>query len=153
MLTYFILGPIPWLMSKEFALTLLTYHILLKVSPSFLHSRLHKQFVLTACPNPFCDENGPTPEGYMAIFCTSNGAGAAIEHHHIPTSDLSPAPPCKKNQQCLILGEAHCGALGTVVNCWTKKKTVDLRIGESDIQDLGFDQLCLVELSRVESSV
>jgi hypothetical protein len=62
MLTYFILGPIPWLMLKEFALTLLTYHILLKVSPSFLHSRLHKQFLLTACPNPFCDENGPTPK-------------------------------------------------------------------------------------------
>jgi hypothetical protein len=126
MLTYFILGPIPWLMLKEFALTLLTCHILLKVLPSFLHSRLHNQFVLTACPNPFCDENGPTPEGYMAIFCTSNGAGAAIEHHHIPTSNLSPAPPCKKNQQCLILGEAHHGALGTVVIVGPRKRPLTL---------------------------
>ncbi|KAG1871516.1 hypothetical protein F4604DRAFT_1681616 [Suillus subluteus] len=126
-------GPIPWLMSKEFALTLSTYHILLKVSPSFLHGRLHKQFVLMACPDLFCGENGPAPEGHVAAFCTSNGTGAAIEHHHIPASDLSLAPPRKKNQQCLILGGAHCGALGTVVNCWTKKKTVDLRIGKTVI--------------------
>lgn len=84
----------------------------------------------------------------MAAFCTSNGAGAAIEHHHIPASDLSPAPPRKKNQHCLVLGGAHRGALGTVVNCWTKKKTVDLRLGETVIRNLGFDQICLVELAK-----
>ncbi|KAG1892961.1 uncharacterized protein F5891DRAFT_986285 [Suillus fuscotomentosus] len=131
-------SPIPWLMSKDFSLTLSTYHVLLKVSPNFLH----------ACPDSFCGENGQAPEGHVAAFCTSNGAGAAIEHHHIPASDLSPAPPCKKNQQCLVLDGAHRGALGTVVNCWTKKKTVDLRLSETVTVNLGFDQLCLVEPAK-----
>ncbi|KAG1858586.1 hypothetical protein C8R48DRAFT_775023 [Suillus tomentosus] len=124
-------GPLPWLMSKEFSSKLLTYHVLLKVSPNFLRGRLYKRFVSTACPDPFCGENGPAPEGHVAAFCTSNGAGAAIEHYHIPASDLSPAHPRKKKQQCLILGGAHCGALGTVVNCWTKKQTVDLIINSA----------------------
>ncbi|KAG1758508.1 hypothetical protein EDD22DRAFT_849951 [Suillus occidentalis] len=73
---------------------------------------------------------------------------AAIEHYHIPTSNLNLAPPCKKNQRCLILGGAHHRALKTVVNCWTKKKTVDLRLGETVIQNLGFNQICLVELAK-----
>ncbi|KAG1875742.1 hypothetical protein F4604DRAFT_1924805 [Suillus subluteus] len=140
--------PLPWLMSKEFLSKFFTYHALLKVSPNFLHSRLYKWFVSTACPDPFCGENGPTPEGHVAVFCTSNSAGAAIKHYHIPASDLSPAHPRKKNQQCLVLGGVHCGALGTIVNCWTKKKAVDLRISATVTINVGFDQLCLVEPAK-----
>ncbi|KAG2114669.1 uncharacterized protein F5147DRAFT_649832 [Suillus discolor] len=121
-------SPLPWLMLKEFSSKLLTYHVLLKVSSNFLCGRLYKRFVSTAYPDPFCSENGPMPEGHVIAFCTFNGACAAIEHYHIPASNLSPAHPCKKKQQCLILGRAHHGALGTVVNCWTKKQTVDLSI-------------------------
>ncbi|KAG2129750.1 hypothetical protein DEU56DRAFT_915012 [Suillus clintonianus] len=141
-------GPLLWLMSKESSSKLSTYHMLLKVSPNFLHGRLHKRFVSTACPDPFCGDNGPAPEGYVAAFCTSNSAGATIEHHHIPASDLSPAHPRKKNQQCLVLGGAHRGALGTIVNCWAKKKTVDLRISAAVTINVGFDQICLVEPAK-----
>ncbi|KAG2155024.1 uncharacterized protein EDB93DRAFT_1102015 [Suillus bovinus] len=141
-------GPLPWLMSKEFSLKFFTYHVLLKVSLNFLHSRLYKQFVSMACPDPFCGENGPALEGHVAVFCTSNSTGAAIEHYHIPASDLSPAHPHKKNQQCLLLGGVHCGALGTIVNCWTKKKAVDLRISATVTINVGFNQLCLVEPAK-----
>ncbi|KAG1718645.1 hypothetical protein EDD22DRAFT_855345, partial [Suillus occidentalis] len=41
-------------------------------------------------------------------------AGAAVEHYHIPASDLSPAPPRKKNQECLILDGIHRGLIRTV---------------------------------------
>ncbi|KAG1787811.1 uncharacterized protein HD556DRAFT_1448317 [Suillus plorans] len=47
-------GPLPWLMSKEFSSKFFTHHVLLKVSPNFLHGRLYKRFVSTACPDPFC---------------------------------------------------------------------------------------------------
>ncbi|KAG1856447.1 hypothetical protein F4604DRAFT_1685475 [Suillus subluteus] len=47
-------GPLPWLMTKEFSSKLLTYHALLKVSPSFLRGKLYKRFVSMACPDPFC---------------------------------------------------------------------------------------------------
>ncbi|KIK35814.1 hypothetical protein CY34DRAFT_95443 [Suillus luteus UH-Slu-Lm8-n1] len=113
-----------------------------------LYSRLYKHFVSMACPDPFCNENGPAPKGYVAIFCTSNNAGAVIKHHRIPTSNLSPAHSWKKNQQCLVLGGVHRGALETIVNCWTKKKVVDLRISVTVTIYVGLDQLCLVELSK-----
>ncbi|KAG2145920.1 hypothetical protein DEU56DRAFT_753973 [Suillus clintonianus] len=95
-------GPLPWLMTKEFSLKLLKYHALLKVSLSFLRGKLYKQFVSMACPDPFCGESGPAPEGCIAAFCTSNSAGAALEHYHIPASDLSPAPPRKKNSNSAL---------------------------------------------------
>ncbi|KAG1860099.1 hypothetical protein F4604DRAFT_1684476 [Suillus subluteus] len=47
----------------------------------------------STCPDPFCGKNGPMPEGCITAFCTSNGAGAAMKHYHIPTRYLSPAPP------------------------------------------------------------
>ncbi|KAG1859681.1 hypothetical protein F4604DRAFT_1684636 [Suillus subluteus] len=89
-------GLLPWLMTKEFSSKLLAYHMLLKVSLSFLRGKLYKRFVSTACPDPFCSESGPAPEGCIAAFCTSNSAGTALEHYHIPASDLSLAPPHKK---------------------------------------------------------
>ncbi|KAG1765585.1 hypothetical protein EDD22DRAFT_845374 [Suillus occidentalis] len=82
-------GPLAWLMKKEFSSKLTTYHMMLKVSPSFMRGRLHNRFVSTACPDPFLSLNGPTPEGCVAVFCSSNGAGATIQHYHIPITDLS----------------------------------------------------------------
>ncbi|KAG1859504.1 hypothetical protein C8R48DRAFT_774843 [Suillus tomentosus] len=122
-------GPLPWLMSKEFSSELLGYHVLFKVSVGFMNGRLQRRFVSTACPDLFCGENGPAPEGCVAVFCTSNSAGAAIEHYHIPASDLSPAPPRKKNQECLILDGVHRGLIRTIAKCEiAKKNTVDIKI-------------------------
>ncbi|KAG1846392.1 hypothetical protein DFJ58DRAFT_843471 [Suillus subalutaceus] len=89
-------SPLAWLMNKEFSSKFTTYHMMLKVSPSFLGGRLHNQFVSMACPDPFLGVNGPAPKGYIAVSCSSNGAGAAIQHYHIPATDLSPASPRKK---------------------------------------------------------
>ncbi|KAG1872153.1 hypothetical protein F4604DRAFT_1925747 [Suillus subluteus] len=91
-------GPLPWFMGKEFSTLFLTYHAMFTVSPSFNHAKFYKRFVSTACPDPFCGANGPAPEDCVAIFCTSNRAGAALEHYHIPAKDLSPAPPRKNNK-------------------------------------------------------
>ncbi|KAG1846039.1 hypothetical protein F4604DRAFT_1688533 [Suillus subluteus] len=129
-------GPLPWLMSKEFSSKLLGYHILFKVSLRFMN-------------DPFCGENGPAPEGCVAVFCTSNSAGAALEHYHIPASDLSPAPPRKKNQECLILDGIHRGLIRVVTKCEiTKKNTVDIKITPTVTATLRSDQICLVERSR-----
>ncbi|KAG2135610.1 hypothetical protein BD769DRAFT_1385495 [Suillus cothurnatus] len=99
------------------------------VSVGFMNGKLQKRFVSMACPDPFCGENGPAPEGCVAVFCTSNSAGTTLEHYHIPASDLSPAPPCKKNQECLILDGVHCRLIRTVTKCEiTKKNTVDIKI-------------------------
>ncbi|KAG1763902.1 hypothetical protein EV702DRAFT_1205303 [Suillus placidus] len=142
-------GPLPWLMSKEFSLKLSGYHILFKVSVGFMNGRLQKWFVSMACPDPFCGENGPAPEGCMAIFCTSNSAGATLEHYHIPASDLSPAPPRKKNQECLILDGIHRGLIQIVSRCEiTKKNTVDIKVTPTVTVTLRSDQICLVERSR-----
>ncbi|KAG2057301.1 hypothetical protein BDR06DRAFT_969490 [Suillus hirtellus] len=68
-----------------------------EISPSFMEGRLHNQFMSMACPDPFLGLNGPTPEGYVAIFCSSNTAGTVIQHYHISAMDLSPAPHTKKS--------------------------------------------------------
>ncbi|KAG1793683.1 uncharacterized protein HD556DRAFT_1308522 [Suillus plorans] len=125
-------GPLAWLMNKEFSPKFTTYHAMLKVSPSFMGGRLHNRFVLTACPDPFLGQNGPAPEGYVAVFCSSNGTGAVIQHYHIPATDLSPAPLCKKNQQCIILDGSHRGSICDIAKCYLKKNTI-----------------CLVEQSRM----
>ena len=85
-------------MNREFSTLFLTYHAIFAVSLRFNHAKLHKRFVSTACPDPFCGANGPAPEDCVAVFCTSNRAGAALEHYHIPAKDLSPAPPRKKTK-------------------------------------------------------
>ncbi|KAG1797622.1 uncharacterized protein BJ212DRAFT_1305940 [Suillus subaureus] len=43
----------------------------------------------STCPNPFCSDNGPVPEGYVAAFCTSNGQSE-------PSSSMQEKPtvPC-----------------------------------------------------------
>ncbi|KAG1847298.1 hypothetical protein C8R48DRAFT_677640 [Suillus tomentosus] len=138
-------GPLPWLMTKEFSSKFLSYHAVFKVSPSFMGGRLNKRFVSTACPDPFCGENGPVPEGCVAAFCTSNSAGAAIKHYHIPASDLSPAPPRKKNQHVLILDGDHRGLIRTIASCYTKDSTVKIAITPTVTITLRFDQICLVE--------
>ncbi|KAG1892882.1 uncharacterized protein F5891DRAFT_986331 [Suillus fuscotomentosus] len=119
-------GPLPWLMSREFSSTFLKHHAVLKVSPSFMGGRLHKQFVFTAIPDPFCGANGPAPTGCISAFCTSNSAGAALQHYHIPAKDLHLAPPRKKNQRCLVLDGDSCGQIVTVAKCNAKKNTIDV---------------------------
>ncbi|KAG1818905.1 hypothetical protein EV424DRAFT_1347487 [Suillus variegatus] len=143
-------SPLSWLMKKEFSLTLLSHHALLKVSPRFEQGRLSKRFVSTACPDPFCGANGPAPEGYVAAFCTSNGAGARIQHYHIPASDLSPAHPHKKNQHCLILDGEYRGLILPVSKCNMKSKTVEVLLMTSATitVTLHFDQICLVEVAQ-----
>ncbi|KAG1806322.1 uncharacterized protein HD556DRAFT_1302827 [Suillus plorans] len=89
-------GLLAWLMKKEFSSKLNTHHVMLKVSPSFMGGRLH------------------------------NCAGATIQHYHIPITDLSPAPPHKKNQQCLVLDGSHRGSICNVAKCNLKKNTVDI---------------------------
>ncbi|KAG1739739.1 hypothetical protein EDB19DRAFT_1828733 [Suillus lakei] len=145
-------GSLPWLMHKEFYSTFLTHHMVLKVSPSFMGGRLHKRFVSTACPDPFCSMNGPAPENCIAAFCTSNSTGATMQHYHIPVNDLSLAPPHKKNQQCLILDGDHCGVILTIVKCNVKKNTVEVydmdAVGSGPFT-LCFDQICVVEPAQL----
>lgn len=135
-------------MTKEFASTFFTYHAVLKVSPSFLGGRLYKRFVSTASPDPFCGDNGPAPEGCIAVFCTSNGAGAQIVHFHIPSKDLSPAPPRKKHQEVLVLDGDHRGRVLTVTRCYSKKSVAEMRLTATDFVTLWFDQICLVESAQ-----
>ncbi|KAG1770610.1 hypothetical protein EV702DRAFT_1049328 [Suillus placidus] len=158
-------GPLSWLMRKEFSSILLEHHAMLKVSPSFMGGKLHKRFVSTACPDPFCSVNGPAPENCIAAFCTSNGAGAAIEHYHIPAHDLSLAPPCRKNQQCLVLDGDHRGDILTIEKCNTKKNTVEVYIDSvvpvatgsvrstlptRNRSTLRFNQICVLEPSSMQ---
>ncbi|KAG1889590.1 uncharacterized protein F5891DRAFT_1198655 [Suillus fuscotomentosus] len=112
-------SPLAWLMTKEFFSTFFNHHAMLKVSPIF-DASLSKRFVSMPCPDPFCGENGPAPEGCIAAYCTSNNAGAKMKHYHIPAMYLSPALPRKKNQKCLILARAHRGLVGTVTKCSIK---------------------------------
>ncbi|KAG2746205.1 hypothetical protein P692DRAFT_20738615, partial [Suillus brevipes Sb2] len=142
---HFVTGPISWLMSKEFASKLFTYHVVLKVSPRFEGGWLAKRFVSTACPDPFCGENGPAPEGCVAVFCTSNHTGSKLQHRHIPAQDLSPAPPRKKHQQCLVLDGAHRGLIVTISKCSSVNRTVEYIIAGTVTSTLSFDQICLVE--------
>jgi hypothetical protein len=114
-----------------------------------MRGRLHNRFVSTACPDPFFGPNGPAPEGCVAVFCSSNGAGAAIQHYHIPATDLSPAPPRKKNQQCIVLDGSHRGSVYNVAKCHLKKNTVDIAISPSTVVNMRFDQICLLEQSRL----
>lgn len=107
--------------------------------------KLHNRFVYAACPDPFLGENGPAPEGCVAVSCTSSRAGAERQHYHIPAKDLSPAPPRKKNQACLVLDGDHRGEILTVGKCNVKKNTVDM---VTTGVTLRFDQICLVELSQ-----
>ncbi|KAG1858316.1 hypothetical protein C8R48DRAFT_775264 [Suillus tomentosus] len=143
-------GPLPWLMNKEFSSTLSKYHVLLKVSASFMGGRLINRFVSTACPDPFCGVNGPAPEGSVAAYCTSNSAGAALKHYHIPAKDLSPAPPRRKNQHCLVLNGQYRGLIFPVAKCNVKSQTVDLILmgGTALTFTLRFDEVCLVELTQ-----
>ncbi|KAG1730044.1 hypothetical protein EDD22DRAFT_853049 [Suillus occidentalis] len=138
-------GPIPWL--KEFSSTFFKYHTMLKVSPVF-DGLLSKQFVSTTCPDPFFGENGPAPEGCIAAFCTSNSAGAAMKHYHIPAIYLSPAPPRKKNQECFILDGPHCGLIQPLSSCSIKNSNININITPMVTVSLHFDQICLVEPIR-----
>ncbi|KAG1788772.1 uncharacterized protein HD556DRAFT_1447617 [Suillus plorans] len=142
-------SPLAWLMSKEFLSKFTTYHAMLKVSPSFMGGRLHNRFASMACPDPFLGQNGPASEGCVAVFCSSNTAGAAIQHYHIPTTDLSPAPPRKKNQQCIVLDGSYRGCIFNVAKCFLKKNTVDIAVTPSVFINLRFGQICLVEQSRI----
>ncbi|KAG1740431.1 uncharacterized protein EDB91DRAFT_1248312 [Suillus paluster] len=143
-------NPLPWLMNKEFALKLTQYHMLFKVSPCFMGDKLHNCFVSTACPDPFCGDNGPAPDGCIAVFCTSNGARAALQHYHIPASDLIPASPHKKNQQCLILDGNTCGKILTIAKCNMKKNSVEIAITARTSFTMRFNQICLVEERRFQ---
>ncbi|KAG1738459.1 hypothetical protein EDD22DRAFT_852065 [Suillus occidentalis] len=128
----------------------ITYKKILRilVSPSFLGGRLYKRFVSTASPDPFCGNNGPTPEGCIMAFCTSNGAGAQIVHFHIPSKDLSPAPPRKKHQEVLVLDGDHHGRVLTVTRCYSKKSVAEMRLTATDFVTLRFDQIYLVESAQ-----
>jgi hypothetical protein len=96
-----------------------------------------------ACPDPFCGANGPAPEDSVKVFCTSSNAGTAVQHYHIPAKDLSPAPPHKKNQWCLILDGKFCGQILIISKCNIKQNTAEFVIeGDTGIT-LHFDQICL----------
>jgi len=137
----FISGPLSWLMNKEFSSILHNYHAILKVSVNFMGGRLSKRFVSTACPDPFCGKNGPAPQGFVAVFCTSNSAGAAIQHYNIPVEDLSPAPPRKKQQSCLIFDGPCRGQVRIITKCNSKNNTIAV---DGLVDPLHFNQICLV---------
>ncbi|KAG2112352.1 uncharacterized protein F5147DRAFT_771418 [Suillus discolor] len=143
-------GLLPWLMNKEFSSMLSKYHVSLRVLPSFMGGRLINQFMSTACPDLFCSVNGPAPEESIAAYCTSNSAGAALKHYHIPAKDLSPAPPCRENQNCLVLNGQYHGLVFPVAKCNVKSQTVDLILmdGTALTFTLRFDEVCLVELTQ-----
>ncbi|KAG1803418.1 uncharacterized protein BJ212DRAFT_1487019 [Suillus subaureus] len=142
------IGPLPWLMGKEYSSMLLLHHTVLKVAVGFMGGRLHKQFVFMACPDPFCGVNGPAPEDCIAVFCTSSNAGATLQHYHIPTKDLSPAPPRRKKQQVLVLEGDSCRHIFTVMKCNLKKNSVEVAISPTSSITLRFDQICLVEWAQ-----
>jgi hypothetical protein len=135
-------------MGKEYSSMLLLHHAVLKVAVGFMGGRLHKRFVFTACPDPFCGANGPAPEDCVAVFCTSSNAGAALQHYHIPAKDLSPAPPRRKNQQVLVLEGDSRGHIFTVTKCNVKKNSVEVAISPTSSITLRFDQICLVEQAQ-----
>ena len=148
-LAYFNTGPLPWLMNKEFLSKFTMHHAVLKASPSFMGGRLHNRFVSTACPDPFCGDNGPASKGCVAVFCTSSGAGAALQHYHIPAKDLSPAPLRKKGQQCLVLDGDSRGAILTIAKCNIKKNIAEIAITAKSSLTLRFDQICLVQQAHI----
>ncbi|KAG2340114.1 hypothetical protein BDR05DRAFT_1002860 [Suillus weaverae] len=114
------IGSLPWLMTEEFTSTFFTYHVVLKVSLSFLGG----------------SDNGPVPEGCITAFCTSNGAGAQIVHYHIPSKDLNLAPPRKKQQEVLVLDGDHRGHILTVTRCYSGKCVADIRLTATDVVTL-----------------
>jgi hypothetical protein len=144
---YFMSGLLSWLMNKEFSSILHNYHAVFKVSESFMGGRLCRRFVSTACPDPFCGEDGPAPQGSVAVFCTSNNTGAAIQHYSIPVKDLSPAPPRRRHQHCLILDGPRRGQIDIITKCNAKDKTVQV---ESLVHALRFDQICLMTASQTD---
>ncbi|KAG1901789.1 uncharacterized protein F5891DRAFT_979276 [Suillus fuscotomentosus] len=91
-------SPLSWLMNKEFALKLTEYHVVFKVSPSFMGGRLHNCFVSTACPDPFCGNNGPAPDGYVATLLIPSSVRLELSSRRPPLIlglipiDLSPPP-------------------------------------------------------------
>jgi hypothetical protein len=101
-------------MNKEFSSEFTVYHVMLKVSLSFMGGRLHNQFVSMACPNPFLSQIGPAPKGCVVVFCSSNSA--------------KPSPSPQKNQQCIILDESHHGTISTITKCNIKKNTKNIAI-------------------------
>ncbi|KIK32448.1 hypothetical protein CY34DRAFT_110971, partial [Suillus luteus UH-Slu-Lm8-n1] len=119
---------LPWLMGKEYSSTFLLHHAVLKVSARFMGGRLHKRYVSTACPDPFC--------------------GAAIQHYHIPAKDLSPAQPRRKNQQVFVLSGEYRGRIFTVTRCNMKKNTVEVATSPTTYITLAFELICLVEQSQ-----
>ncbi|KAG1765477.1 hypothetical protein EV702DRAFT_1051013 [Suillus placidus] len=71
-------NPLPWLMNKEFMLKLTQYHVLFKVLPRFMGGKLHNHSVLTACPDPFCGDNGPAPNGCVMCLILDGDAHSQI---------------------------------------------------------------------------
>jgi len=111
-----------------------------------IRGRMASQAIVsTTYPDPFCRENGLAPEGYVAVFCTSNHTGGKLQHHHIPAQDLSPAPPRKKHQQCLVLDGPHRRLIVTISKCSSVNRTVEYVIAGAVASTLSFDQICLVE--------
>ncbi|KAG2034595.1 hypothetical protein BDR03DRAFT_984300 [Suillus americanus] len=131
-------GPLPWLMGKEYSSMLLLHHAVLKVTVGFMG----------ACPDPFCGANGPAPKDCVTVFCTSSNAGAMLQHYHIPTKDLSPAPPHKQNQQVLVLKGDSRSHIFSVTACNVKKNTIEITILPMTNIILHFDQICLVEQAQ-----
>jgi hypothetical protein len=66
-------------------------------------------------------------------------------HYHIPSKDLSPAPPRKKQQEVLVLDGDHRGRVLTVTRCYSGKSVAELRLTATEFVTLRFDQICLVE--------
>lgn len=146
-LSYCIKNPLSSLMGKEYSLMLLLYHAVLKVV-GFMGGRLHKRFVFIACPDPFCDANGPTTEDCIAVFCASSNAGAALQHYYIPSKHLSAAPPRRKNQQVLVLEGGSRRHIFTITKCNMKKNSAEVAILPTSSITLHFDKICLVEQAQ-----
>jgi len=132
-------------MKKEFSSILYNYHTVLRVSLKFMGGRLSKCFMSITCPDPFCGEDGPTPQGSVAVFCIFNNPGTAIQHYHISFEHLSPTSPCKKNQYYLILNRPRDGQVGIITRCNIKKNTTEVH---GLVDALHFDQICLVTASQ-----
>ncbi|KAG2136428.1 hypothetical protein DEU56DRAFT_756334 [Suillus clintonianus] len=143
-------GPSSWL--KEFGPALFNYHALFKVSVGFQGGKLSQRLAYSHCPDPFCGPNGPAPENCIAAWATAKTAGGAVQHYHIPSSDLSPALPRRKKQECLVLEGDHRGAIHTVTKCNAKLKTVELSLmaGTNLTITVPVAHVCLVEPFRVK---
>ncbi|KAH7906087.1 hypothetical protein BJ138DRAFT_1105446 [Hygrophoropsis aurantiaca] len=84
-------GIVAWLFNANFC-DFAKYHLCFNVGAGFDSGRLVPRVVRTVCPNRFCGNGGPAPDGCVSVFCTSH-SGGSINYYDIPARHLTPTDP------------------------------------------------------------